>query len=158
MRMGAWFLFAFLSAVPLAAQDGGATCAEYNPPINVIAVPEQTNSQYHITGYHYYDSQATAVCTYTDPSTNADQYCATQVSVQMDISGGDTGITTSAYHVNHVAQAGAASGSPDGGSAATGQAAIAFESCTSRSCGFNVSVGPITPSSHSSFCFSVCAW
>ena len=61
----------------------------------------------------------------------------------MGISGGDTGITTSAYHVNHVAENQAA-GNPDGGSTATGQAAIAFESCTTTSCGFNVSVGPIT--------------
>jgi hypothetical protein len=144
MRPVAWFLFAFLFAVPIAAQDGGATCAEYNPPLNIIAIPEQTNGQFHITGYHYYNSQAGVECIYTDPSTNADQYCATQVSVNMSISGGDTGTTTSAYHVNHVAQNQAGAGNPDGGSSATGQSAIAFESCTTNSCGFNVSVGPLS--------------
>jgi hypothetical protein len=58
MRRVGWFLLAFLFAVPIAAQDGGATCAEYNPPINIIAIPPQTNDQFHITGYHYYNSQA----------------------------------------------------------------------------------------------------
>jgi hypothetical protein len=141
----AGFLLAFLSTVPITAQDGGATCAEYNPAADqIVAIPEQTNSQFHITGYHYYNSQAGVACTYTDPSTNADQSCASQVSVEMSISGGDTGITTSAYHVNHVAQNQAGAGNPDGGSSATGQSAIAFESCTTNSCGFNVSVGPLT--------------
>lgn len=77
MKTGAWFIFAFLSAVPLAAQS----CSEYNPPLNVIGFPQQTNSQYHITGYHYYSAQAAVSCVYSDPPTDADQSCSTQLSV-----------------------------------------------------------------------------
>ena len=47
MKTVVWFIFAFLAGVPLAGQS----CSDYSPPIDVIGFPQQTNSQYHITGY-----------------------------------------------------------------------------------------------------------
>jgi hypothetical protein len=143
MKTAAWFILTFLLVVPLVAQDG-ATCAVYNPPINVIGTPVETADNGHITGYHYFSSQATASCNYTDPSTNYDLYCASTATVDMAISGGDTGITTSSYHVNHTAKNIAGGGNPDGASSATGQSAIAWETCILANCAFNVTVGPIT--------------
>jgi hypothetical protein len=141
-RTSIWFLFALLSAGSLVAQD--ASCADYNPPINVVAVPTQTNSQDHFTGYHYYNSQVTGACSYTDPSTNLDVYCASLATADGLISGGDTGITTSSYHVNHWAQNNTQAQNNDGGSSTTAQTAIAFETCLLTSCSFNVGVGPIS--------------
>jgi hypothetical protein len=145
MRRGAWFLFAFLFAVPMAAQNGGVTtCADYNPPLQIVAIPEQISSQYHITGYHYYNSQGAGQCLYTDPATNSDQYCAVVASSEMQISGGDTGITTSAYHVNQWSTHVGTASNNDGATTATGVSEIAFMNCIIPGCSFTVSASPIS--------------
>jgi hypothetical protein len=62
----------------------------------------------------------------------------------MLISGGDTGITTSAYHVNQWSTHVGTGSNNDGGTSATGVSEIAFMNCIIPDCSFNVSAFPIS--------------